>query len=355
MIISMRPHATRAEIDHVCERIREFGYKVHSIEGEERVVIGVVGVGDVTACLESLEATPGVERAVRISAPYKFVSREFKKQRSAIKLNGLEVGGDAFIVMAGPCSVESEKQIMETAEGVAAAGAHMLRGGAFKPRTSPYDFQGMEREGLKLLRKAKEVTGLAIITEIMSDRDVDLVAEYADCMQVGARNMQNFALLKSLGACGRPVLLKRGMSSTIRELLMSAEYIVAHGNPNVILCERGIRTYETATRNTCDIAAVPVLNELTHLPVVLDPSHATGKRSLVPPVARAGVAIGADGLIVEVHPCPEKAVSDGAQSLTMEGFRQMMRDLRPYIELWNEARANEAEGHAAPVSAGVPV
>ena len=338
MIISMRQHATRAEIDHVCERIREFGYKVHSIEGEARVVIGVVGVGDVTACLESLEATPGVERAVRISAPYKFVSKEFKKEHSAIKVNGLEIGGSEFIVMAGPCSVESERQIMETAEGVAAAGAKLLRGGAFKPRTSPYDFQGLELEGLKLLRKAKEATGLGIITEIMSDRDVEMVAEYTDCMQVGARNMQNFALLKSLGGCGRPVMLKRGMSSTIKELLMSAEYVVAHGNPNVILCERGIRTFETATRNTCDIAAVPVLNELTHLPVILDPSHATGKRSLVPAVARAGVAIGADGLIVEVHPCPEKAVSDGAQSLTLDGFRRMMSELKPYIALWNEER-----------------
>jgi 3-deoxy-7-phosphoheptulonate synthase len=235
---------------------------------------------------------------------------------------------------------------METAEAVAEAGATVLRGGAFKPRTSPYDFQGMETEGLKLLRKTKEATGLAIITEIMSDRDVDLVAEYADCMQVGARNMQNFALLKSLGACGRPVLLKRGMSSTIKELLMSAEYIVAHGNPNVILCERGIRTFETATRNTCDIAAVPVLNELTHLPVILDPSHATGKRSLVPAVARAGVAIGADGLIVEVHPCPEKAVSDGAQSLTLDGFRSMMSDLAPYIRLWKANRVAHVEAVA---------
>jgi 3-deoxy-7-phosphoheptulonate synthase len=244
-------------------------------------------------------------------------------------------------MMAGPCSVENEKQIMDTAEGVAAAGARILRGGAFKPRTSPYDFQGMELEGLKLLRKAKERTGLGIITEIMSDRDVEMVAEYTDCMQVGARNMQNFALLKSLGACGRPVLLKRGMSSTIKELLMSAEYIVAHGNPNVILCERGIRTFETATRNTCDISAVPVLNELTHLPVILDPSHAAGKRSLIPALSRAGVAIGADGLIVEVHPCPEKAVSDGAQSLTLADFGRMMNELKPYIRLWNEARAGE--------------
>ena len=341
MIISMRPHATRQEIDHVCERVREFGYKVHSIEGEERVVIGVVGVGDVTACLESLQATPGVEQAVRISAPYKFVSREFKKEHSVMRLNGGEIGGDTFVVIAGPCSVESERQIMETAEGVAASGASLLRGGAFKPRTSPYDFQGMELEGLKLLRKAKEATGLGIVTEIMSDRDVDMVAEYADVMQVGARNMQNFALLKSLGSCGRPVLLKRGMSSTIKELLMSAEYIVAHGNPNVVLCERGIRTFETATRNTCDISAVPVLNELTHLPVVVDPSHAAGKRSLVPALARAAVAVGADGLIVEVHPCPEKAVSDGAQSLTLGDFRDMMARLRPFVDLWKEARVAE--------------
>ncbi len=338
MIISMRPHAPKEEVDHVCERIQEFGYRVHSIQGEERVVIGVVGVGDVTACLESLEATPGVESAVRISAPYKFVSREFKRERTAMRINGMEIGGDEFIVMAGPCSVESERQIMETAEAVAEAGARVLRGGAFKPRTSPYDFQGMEEEGLKLLKKAREATGLAIVTEVMSDRDVPLIAQYADILQVGARNMQNFALLKTLGSCGRPVLLKRGMSATIKELLMSAEYIVAHGNPDVILCERGIRTFETATRNTCDIAAVPVLHEMTHLPVILDPSHATGKRSLVPPVSRAAVAIGADGIIVEVHPCPEKAVSDGAQSLTIPQFRKMMGELQAYIELWKEER-----------------
>jgi 3-deoxy-7-phosphoheptulonate synthase len=343
MIISMRQHATKEEIEHVCDRIvNDFGYKVHSIVGEERVVIGVVGVGDVTQCLESLEATPGVERAVRISAPYKFVSLEFQKERSRIAVRNLEIGGDEFIVMAGPCSVESEKQIMESAEAVAAAGAKILRGGAFKPRTSPYDFQGMEGAGLKLLAKAREATGLAIITEIMSDADVGLVAEYADIMQVGARNMQNFALLKSLGRCGRPVMLKRGLSSTIKELLMSAEYIVAHGNPNVMLCERGIRTFETATRNTCDISAVPVLNELTHLPVVLDPSHAAGKRSLVPALSRAGVAIGADALIVEVHPNPEKAISDGAQSLTVPQFQQMMKDLKPYVALWNESRVGEA-------------
>ena len=339
MIISMRPHATRQEVDYVRARIQEFGFKVHSIEGEERVVIGVVGVGgDVTACLESLEATPGVERAVRISAPYKFVSREFRKDRTVIRVGSAEIGGDEFVTMAGPCSVESEKQLMESAEAVASAGAKILRGGAFKPRTSPYDFQGMEEEGLRLLAKAGQATGLAVITEVMSDRDVDLVAGYADIMQIGARNMQNFSLLKELGKCRRPVLLKRGLSSTIKELLMSAEYIVAHGNPQVMLCERGIRTFETATRNTCDISAVPVLNELTHLPVILDPSHATGKRSLVPALARAAVAVGADGMIVEVHPCPEKAVSDGAQSLTIPGFREMMRQLAPYIKLWQQER-----------------
>ncbi len=342
MIISMKLHATREQINAVFERIQDFGYKVHSIEGEERVVIGVVGVGDVTACLESLEAMPQVEKAVRISAPYKFVSREFRGARSVFRVNGVDIGGDEFVVMAGPCSVESEKQILQTAEAVRAAGAKFLRGGAFKPRTSPYDFQGMAEEGLKLLRKAKQETGLGIITEVMSDRDVDLVAEYADILQIGARNMQNFALLKTLGKAGRPVMLKRGLSSTIKELLMSAEYVVAHGNPQVILCERGIRTFETATRNTCDITAVPVLNELSHLPVILDPSHATGKRSLVPALCRAGVAIGADGLIVECHPQPEKAISDGAQSLTLDQFAAMMRSLDPYVALWRESRATEA-------------
>ncbi len=341
MIISMRLHATKAEVDAVCERIREFGYKVHSIEGEQRVVIGVVGVGDVTDCLESLEAMPQVEKAVRISAPYKFVSREFRPEKTAVVANGVEIGGEEFVVMAGPCSVESEKQILSIAHTVAGHGAKFLRGGAFKPRTSPYDFQGMEREGLKLLRKAKEETGLGVITEVMSDRDVEMVAEYADILQIGARNMQNFSLLKELGKAKRPVMLKRGLSSTIRELLMSAEYIVAHGNSNVILCERGIRTFETATRNTCDITAVPVLNELSHLPVILDPSHATGKRSLVPPLSRAAVAIGADGLIVEVHPQPEKAVSDGAQSLNPDQFAAMMTELKPYVALWKQARVPE--------------
>ena len=344
MIISMKLQSTREAIDEVRKQVEHFGYKVHSIEGEERVVIGVVGVGDVTACFESVEAMPQVEKVVRISAPYKFVSKEFRTGKTRIKIEGAagaEFGGDEFVVIAGPCSVESEKQIMQSAEGVAKAGAKLLRGGAFKPRTSPYDFQGMEVEGLKLLQKAKLATGLGIVTEVMSDRDVELIAEHADVMQVGARNMQNFVLLKALGKCGRPVLLKRGLSSTVKELLMSAEYITAHGNPDVILCERGIRTFETVTRNTCDIAAIPALQELTHLPVILDPSHATGKRSLVPALSRAGVAIGADGLIVEVHPAPEKAISDGAQSLDLAQFAKMMAELRPYLGLWQEARKLE--------------
>ena len=341
MIISMKLHATREEIDEVTAIVKHFGYKVHSIEGEERVVIGVVGVGDVTPCLESVESLPQVEKVVRISASYKFVSKEFRKGKTRIRINGTEIGGDEFVVIAGPCSVESEEQIMRSAEAVARAGAKLLRGGAFKPRTSPYDFQGLEEEGLKLLQKAKKATGLAIVTEVMGDRDVDLVARYADVMQVGARNMQNFMLLKALGKCGRPVLLKRGLSSSIKELLMSAEYITAHGNPDVILCERGIRTFETATRNTCDISAIPVLNELTHLPVILDPSHATGKRSLVPAVSKAGVAVGADGLIVEAHPAPEKAISDGAQSLELSQFARMMDDLRPHIALWKQERSKQ--------------
>ncbi len=339
MIISMKPDATPEQIEHVCERIREFGYKVHSIQGEERVVIGVIGVGDVSACLEAIEVAPGVASAVRISSPFKFVSREFRPERTRIPVNGVSIGGGEFVVMAGPCSVESEKQIREAAEFVASVGGKILRGGAFKPRTSPYDFQGLELEGLKLLAQARTATGLAIVTEVMSETDVSLVAEYADILQVGARNMQNYALLKVLGRCPRPILLKRGMSSTIRELLMSAEYITAHGNSQVILCERGIRTFETATRNTCDISAVPVLNELTHLPVIVDPSHAAGRQSLVPALSKAAVAVGADGLIVEVHPCPEKAMSDGAQSLNFPQFRAMMEGLKPYLEIWKEGRA----------------
>ncbi|MBL8228192.1 MAG: 3-deoxy-7-phosphoheptulonate synthase [Bryobacterales bacterium] len=346
MVVSMDAGARESEISHVVEHIRQSGYRIHSIErgGDSSVRIGAVPLNGRRADVDAISQFPGVTRAAHIQAPYKFASREFRDDKSIISIGRpgfrrTEIGGDRFVMMAGPCSVESEFQIMDCAFAVADAGATVLRGGAFKPRTSPYDFQGLEEEGLRLLAKAREATGLAIITEVMSDRDVDLVASYADIMQVGARNMQNFALLKALGSCGRPVMLKRGMSCSIKELLMSAEYVVAHGNPNVILCERGIRTFETATRNTCDIAAVPVLNELTHLPVVVDPSHATGKRSLVPAVSKAAVAIGADGIILEAHPCPDQAVSDGAQSLSLDQFRQLMRDLRGYLALWKESRA----------------
>ncbi len=342
MVISLRKGATAQEVDEVSDRIRSFGYRIHSSEGAERVVIGAVGVGDVTACLEALRALPQVEAALRISAPYKFVSREYRPWPTIVRVPvphraDVEIGGPDLVVMAGPCSVETEAQILETAVAVAQAGGRVLRGGAFKPRTSPYDFQGLEEEGLRLLSKARAETGLAIVTEVMSDRHVGLVAEFADILQIGARNMQNFALLKELGRCGRPILLKRGMSSTIKELLMSAEYITAHGNPNVILCERGIRTFETVTRNTCDIVAVPVLKELTHLPVVLDPSHATGKRSLVAPLSRAAVAIGADALIVETHPHPENAWSDGAQSLDLGEFAALMKSLEPFVQMRRDA------------------
>ena len=344
MIISMRLHATKEEIDNVRERIEEFGYKVHSIAGEERVVIGAVGQGDVTACLESLEAMPGVERAVRISAPYKFVSREFKPEKTQIKVRDVVFGGDEFIVMAGRCSVESEKQILESAELVAKHGAKLLRGGAFKPRTSPYDFQGLELEGLKLLDKARRATGLGIITEVMSDRDVEMVAEYADILQIGARNMQNYALLREVGHTDKPVLLKRGLSGTITELLLAAEHIMARGNDQVILCERGIRTYETATRNTFDVAAIPVLKRETHLPVMVDPSHAAGRADIVAPLCFAAIAAGADGLIVEVHPRPAEAKSDGDQSLTLDQFGAMMAMLAPFAE----AAGRSLAGSAAP-------
>ena len=338
MIISMKRGATKEQIEHIRNRIVEFGYKVHSIQGDERVVIAAVGVGDITHALESLGSSEFVESAVPISAPYKMVSREVKSEHSVISVGGGSFGGPEFGVIAGPCSVESEKQIMSTAEHVARCGAKFLRGGAFKPRSSPYSFQGLEEEGLKLLRKAGEATGLATVTEIMTVTNVDLVAEYSDMLQIGARNVQNFPLLKEVGRVQRPVLLKRGLSTTLKELLLSAEYIVSHGNPNVVLCERGIRTFETETRNTLDIQAVPVLNGMTHLPVILDPAHSSGKRKLIPRLARAVVAVGADGMMVEVHPNPEQAWSDGAQSLTFQEFEDMMKDLQPFIDLWKDRR-----------------
>jgi 3-deoxy-7-phosphoheptulonate synthase len=264
---------------------------------------------------------------------FDLVAKTAQRQRTIVRIGNLEIGGDDFVVMAGPCAVESEDQIMRTAEAVARAGARVLRGGAYKPRSSPYAFQGLGVEGLKLLCRAREFTGLAIITEVMSEEDVDLIAEYADIMQVGTRSMENYALLEALGGCGRPVLLKRGMTATLEEFLRSAQVIAAAGNPDIILCERGIRTFETATRNTLDIAAVPVLNAVSRLPVIVDPSHAAGVRSLVPILARASTAVGADGLLVEVHPSPETALSDGIQSLNFPEFRNMMADLQPYIEL----------------------
>jgi 3-deoxy-7-phosphoheptulonate synthase len=340
MIISIRQGATKEQVEHVCNRIEELGFKVRSIQGDERVVIAAVGIGDVTHAIESLRSLPDVESAVPISAPYKLVSRQVKNERTVITLpNGGSFGGDTFGVIAGPCSVETEAQIMATAQQVAKCGAKFLRGGAYKPRSSPYSFQGLEEEGLKLLQKAGKETGLATVTEVMTVTNVDLVAEYADVLQIGARNIQNFPLLKEVGRITRPVVLKRGLSCTVEELLLSAEYIVSHGNPNVVLCERGIRTFETATRNTLDIQAVPVLNRMTHLPIILDPAHSSGKRALIPPLTRAAVAVGADGLMVEVHPEPEKAWSDGAQSLTFAEFEKMMNELKPYIELWKQDRA----------------
>ncbi|HZS43634.1 MAG TPA: 3-deoxy-7-phosphoheptulonate synthase [Blastocatellia bacterium] len=333
MIVAMKSDATESEIEGVCEHVRALGYRPHQIKGEERTVVAVVGKAQGVDHTSEFINYPGVENVMAIQQPFKLVSRQVKSSKTIVRIGDIAIGGDELIVMAGPCSVESREQILETARAVKQSGARILRGGAFKPRTSPYDFQGLEQEGLKLLAEARRETGLPIITEVMSAEDVEMIAEYADILQVGARNMQNFTLLKKLGRAGRPVLLKRGMSSTIKEFLMSAEYIVAHGNPDVILCERGIRTFETATRNTLDLAVVPVLNELTHLPVVIDPSHATGKRSLVAPLAKAAAAIGADGLIVEVHPTPDQALSDGAQSLDLPMFEAMMQQVRRYAAI----------------------
>lgn len=339
MIVAMNAGASDAQIEHICERIREFGYTPHVIHGEERTVIAAVGKGDKKEHIESLKSADGVEDAFPILQPFKLVSTEVKKERSTIKIGDITIGDGGLVVMAGPCSVETREQLLTTAESVVKSGAQILRGGAYKPRTSPYEFQGLAEEGLKLLAEAREKTGLKIVTEILNAEDVELVEKYADILQVGARNMQNFELLKKLGKVGKPVMLKRGLSATIKEFLLSAEYIVAHGNQNVMLCERGIRTFETALRNTLDLGVVPLLNELTHLPVVIDPSHGTGKRSLVPPVARAAVAIGADAIMTEVHPCPEQAWSDGPQSLRLEDFDKMMKDIQPYIKLRQQSAA----------------
>jgi 3-deoxy-7-phosphoheptulonate synthase len=331
MIIIMKMGASQEEIQGVIQRVESVGYRTHLSEGEERTIIGVIG-DERPLDKESLGRMLGVERIVPILRPFKLASRDFHPSDSVFQINGHSIGSQKIIVMAGPCAVESREQIIETAFKVKEAGAHLLRGGAFKPRTSPYSFQGLGEEGLRYLADAREATGLAVVTEVMSPEQVPLVAHYADVLQVGTRNMQNYALLHAVGEAMMPVLLKRGLMSTIEELLMSAEYILSHGNGRVILCERGIRTFETYTRNTLDINAVPVLKELTHLPVMVDPSHATGKWHLVNAASKAAVAAGADGLIIEVHPNPEMAASDGAQSLKPDRFAELMVQLRPVAE-----------------------
>ncbi|MCX5822162.1 MAG: 3-deoxy-7-phosphoheptulonate synthase [Deltaproteobacteria bacterium] len=327
MIILMKKNATGEEINHVTEWITSVGYQTHLSRGVERTIIGAIGDDRGRIQLKSAAFLPGVEKVVPILKPYKLAGREFQEKDTVIQVGEVLIGGPAFTVIAGPCSIESEEQMMECGYVAKKAGAKILRGGAFKPRTSPYSFQGMEEEGLKLLKKVGERTGMPVVTEVMNTTDVDMIEEYSDILQIGARNVQNFALLKRVGLCRKPILLKRGLMTTIEELLMSAEYILSSGNGRVILCERGIRTFETATRNTLDISAVPVLKELTHLPVIIDPSHAAGHAKYIIPLTRAAVAVGADGVIVEIHPEPEKAFSDGAQSLRPEQFYRLMDEV----------------------------
>lgn len=329
MVVVMKASASKEEVNDVIERIRKLGYEPHPMYGVERVVIGAIGDERHRARIQSLESLPGVEKVMPILKPYKLASREFKSENSIIKISkDVKIGGKSFVVMAGPCSVESREQVMKTAKFVKDAGARVLRGGAFKPRTSPYSFQGLAEEGLKILKEASLETGLPVITEVMNPSDVELVSEYADILQIGARNVQNFPLLKEVGHAKKPVLLKRGMMTTIDELLQSAEYILYGGNPNVILCERGIRTFETATRNTLDISAVPAIKERSHLPIIIDPSHASGHWQYILPLSLAAIAAGADGILVEVHPNPAEALSDGTQSLKFDNFKELMEKLR---------------------------
>ncbi len=333
MIIVMEANTNQKHIDEVIKKIKILGYSPHIIKGVERTIIGAVGDEREKARLQSLDSMAGVESVVPILRPHKLASRQVRTEGSTISVNkNVEVGAKEFIVMAGPCSVESEKQIVETAQAVKASGAKVLRGGAFKPRTSPYSFQGLEEDGLKLLALAREETGLPFVTEVMNPREVDLVAKYTDVLQVGARNVQNFSLLKEIGRLKKPILLKRGMMTTIQEFLMSAEYIMSEGNHQVILCERGIRTFETATRNTLDISCIPVLKNETHLPIIIDPSHATGHWQYINPMSKASVAAGADGLMIEVHMKPEESFSDGAQTLKPSKFDRLMKELRPFVE-----------------------
>jgi 3-deoxy-7-phosphoheptulonate synthase len=330
MIINMAVNATEEQIDHVVKRIQECGFQAHLSRGEERAVIGVVGKSEKhRGELEALQAAPGVEEIIRITHPFKLASRNFRPEGSVVELGkGVSIGGTEIVAAAGPCAVESAAQIGEIAEKVARAGAKLLRGGAFKPRSSPYSFQGLGEEGLKLMRAAADDNGLLVVSEVMDPSQIEVMLPYVDVMQVGARNMQNYYLLRALGEIQKPVLLKRGMSATIEELLLSAEYIMSGGNYSVILCERGIRTFDTYMRNTMDIAAIPVIKQLSHLPVVADPSHGTGRRDKVAAMARAAVAAGADGLLIEVHQDPERALSDGAQSLYPDQFAQLMAETR---------------------------
>jgi 3-deoxy-7-phosphoheptulonate synthase len=352
MIIITRPNVTDAEIDHIRERIESVGMRTHLSRGEQRTIIGCIG--DESLLQEvPLRSLPGVESVTPVMKPYKLASREFVVDRTVVRVGGGRdaealFGGHAITVIAGPCSVESRDMLETTATAVRSAGATMLRGGAFKPRTSPYAFQGLGTDALRILAQVRAETGMPVVTEVMDTRQVDLVAEHADMLQVGARNMQNFALLAELGRVRRPILLKRGLSATIKELLMAAEYIMANGNHDVVLCERGIRTYETATRNTLDVAAIPVLKRESHLPVIVDPSHAGGDSALVAPLAFAAIAAGADGLIVEVHPDPEHALSDGDQSLAPPDFARMMGQLEAFA-----AAAGRSLGRAAHVERAV--
>ncbi len=328
MIIVLSPNATEEQINHIVERVTKLGLKPHLSKGTERTIIGVIGPEDILR-VTPLEAFPGVEKVIPVLAPYKLVSREFKSEDSVINLNkNVSVGGKRVTVIAGPCAIENYDSLWQTAQAVKEAGAAALRGGAFKPRSSPYSFQGLGEEGLKYLKQVGEKLGLPVVTEVMDPREVALVERYSDVLQIGARNMQNFNLLKEVGLTKKPVILKRGLSSTIKEWLMSAEYILSAGNFNVILCERGIRTFEDFTRNTLDITAVAAVKQLSHLPIIVDPSHATGKWGLVASASRAAVAAGADGLMIEVHIRPEEALSDGAQSLIPERFKELMVELK---------------------------
>jgi len=326
MIVVMKVDSGQKEIDEILKRLDERGLAGHLSKGMERTVIGVVGQ-TYPELRDMLELLPGVEEVIPITRPYKLSSREFQPQDTVIKVGDITIGGEELVVMAGPCAVESEEQVLETARAVKAAGANILRGGAFKPSTSPYGFRGLGEEGLKILDQARKEIGMPIITEVLAPDDVELVARYADILQVGARNMQNFSLLDEVGKVNKPIMLKRGLSATIQEWLLSAEYILSQGNRQVLLCERGIRTFETYTRNTMDISAIPVIEKVSHLPIVADPSHGTGKWYLVAPVALAAVAAGADGVMIEVHPSPDSALKDGAQSLTFDNFQRLMAQL----------------------------